>query len=224
VTTLAQVLTEAGFTGNGLAIAEGVATAESGANATAHNGNAATGDNSYGLFQINMLGSMGPARLAEYGLSSDAALFDPLTNAKVAFKMSAGGTNWGPWTTFTSGAYAAFQGVNKVITNIPSGSSPVTGTAPTGASTTTPGAATPAINLSPSGLLGDLTGSVGTAIGGLLSSAASAIGADITKALIVAAAVAGGAGLVILGVNKAAGNPAGKGARAAAPAAAAAML
>jgi hypothetical protein len=53
---------------------------------------------------------------------------------------------------------------------------------------------------------------------------ASVIGAAITKALTIAAVVAAGAGMVILGVNKAAGNPAGKGARAAAPVAAAAML
>lgn len=53
---------------------------------------------------------------------------------------------------------------------------------------------------------------------------ASDIGAAITKALTYAVVVAGGAGLVILGVNKAAGNPAGKAGKAAAPVAAAAAL
>jgi hypothetical protein len=51
---------------------------------------------------------------------------------------------------------------------------------------------------------------------------------EITKALTTVVVLAAGAGMVILGVNKAAGNPAGKGARAAgnaaAPVAAAAML
>ena len=31
--------------------------------------------------------------------------YDPLGNAKAAVIISAGGTNWTPWTTFTSGAY-----------------------------------------------------------------------------------------------------------------------
>jgi hypothetical protein len=70
---------------------------ESGGNARAFNGNATTGDKSYGLFQINMLGGMGPARMAQYGLPNEEALFDPATNAKVAFKMSKGGTDFGAW-------------------------------------------------------------------------------------------------------------------------------
>jgi hypothetical protein len=31
--------------------------------------------------------------------------YDPLGNAKAAVIISANGTNWHPWTTFTSGAY-----------------------------------------------------------------------------------------------------------------------
>ena len=31
--------------------------------------------------------------------------YDPLANAKAAVIISASGTNWHPWTTFTSGAY-----------------------------------------------------------------------------------------------------------------------
>lgn len=198
MSTLREILTAAGFTGAGLATAEGVATAESGANAKAHNPNAATGDNSYGLFQINMLGAMGPARRKQYGLASNEALFDPLTNAKVAYQMSGGGTSWGPWTTFTSGAYRAFLGVDKTITNTPTGAS--SGAASGGATTEPAGFSVPSI---PS---------------------AADIGTTLTKVLIVGAAVYAGAALVLLGLNKAAGNPVGKTAKAAAPVAGAVAM
>lgn len=213
MSTLSQILTAAGFSGAGLATAEGVATAESGANATAHNGNAGTGDNSYGLFQINMLGSMGPARLAQYGLSSNDALFDPLTNAKVAYQMSNGGTNWGPWTTFTSGLYRAFYGVDKTITNGDATSSTTAG----GSSTT------PVIG-NPLNIPGDVLTS---ALGAVVNPIAKTFGAGAVKVLTVGVAVAGGVALVVLGINKAAGNPARKAAKASvevAPVAATAAL
>ena len=110
MSSLRALLEEAGFHGHGLDTAVAVAMAESGGHPMAHNTNAGTGDNSYGLFQINMLGSLGPARLAEYHLSSNNQLFDPLTNAKVAYRMSQGGTNWTPWSTFKSGAYERYLG------------------------------------------------------------------------------------------------------------------
>jgi hypothetical protein len=108
--SLMSILQQAGFKGDGLKMAYAIAMAESGGNAKAHNPNANTGDNSYGLFQINMLGAMGPARLKQYGLSSNSALFDALTNAKVAYKMSNGGKNWGPWSTYGNGAYKKYYG------------------------------------------------------------------------------------------------------------------
>lgn len=82
--------------------------AESGGNARAHNPNASTGDNSYGLFQINMLGSLGPARMRQFGLSSNEDLFDPTTNAQVAFRMSGGGRDWSPWSAYKNGAYRKY--------------------------------------------------------------------------------------------------------------------
>lgn len=107
---LMSVLRQAGFRGDGLKMAYAIAMAESGGNARAHNPNVNTGDNSYGLFQINMLGGMGPERRRRYGLSSNSDLFDPLTNAKVAFKMSNGGKSWGPWSTYGNGAYRKYYG------------------------------------------------------------------------------------------------------------------
>jgi LysM repeat protein len=49
--------------------------------------------NDYGYWQIN--GSHGPA----------LATFNALGNAKAAVEISADGSNWSPWTTYTSGAY-----------------------------------------------------------------------------------------------------------------------
>jgi hypothetical protein len=68
----------------------------------AHNRNSNTGDNSYGLFQINMIGSLGPARLKQFNLKNNKELFDPYTNAKIAFHMSNGGKNWSAWNGITS--------------------------------------------------------------------------------------------------------------------------
>jgi hypothetical protein len=106
--SIVATLQAAGFTGSALATAYGIVRAESGGRPDAHNGNAGTGDNSYGLFQINMLGDMGPARRQKFGLSSNEDLFDPLTNAKVAYAISNGGTNFKPWTTYTSEKYKQF--------------------------------------------------------------------------------------------------------------------
>jgi hypothetical protein len=94
---LLAVLRTAGFRGEGLRLAWAIAMRESHGRPSAHNRNAATGDNSYGLFQINMIGSLGVARAQKYGLSSYSALLDPRVNARVAFRMSGGGKNFGAW-------------------------------------------------------------------------------------------------------------------------------
>lgn len=83
-----------------------IAMAESGGNPNAHN--AVPPDNSYGLWQINMIGSMGPARRKEYGITSNEALYNPAINAKAAAKISKGGTSLTPWSTYTSGAYKKY--------------------------------------------------------------------------------------------------------------------
>lgn len=115
MTSLRDLLASAGFHGHGLDTAVAVAMAESGGHPTSHNTNAGTGDNSYGLFQINMLGSLGPARLHEYHLSSNDQLFNPLINARVAYQLSNGGTNWTPWTTYTRGTYLKYLGKDMQI-------------------------------------------------------------------------------------------------------------
>ena len=120
--SLMDILKSVGFKGQALQMAYAIAMAESSGNARAHNGNAGTGDNSYGLFQINMLGDMGPERLKRFGLSSNSDLFDPYVNARVAYQMSNGGKNWAPWSTYKNGDYEEYLGQSGAsVTN--SGSS-----------------------------------------------------------------------------------------------------
>ena len=107
---LMDILKQAGFSGSNLQTAYAVAMAESGGNARAFNGNAGTGDLSYGLFQINLLGAMGPERRKQYGLGSNDDLYDAVRNAKVAYKMSKGGTDWSPWSTYKRGDYKKYLG------------------------------------------------------------------------------------------------------------------
>ncbi|HEV7975481.1 transglycosylase SLT domain-containing protein [Amycolatopsis sp.] len=100
---IAEHAYRAGFRGQGLTTAVAVALAESGGNTRAHN--ATPPDNSYGLWQINMLGGMGPERRKQYHLDSNAELFDADANAKVANSLSQDGKSWTPWSTYTNGAY-----------------------------------------------------------------------------------------------------------------------
>lgn len=94
--SLVETLRAAGFRGEGLRTAWAIAMRESGGNPKAFNGNTGTGDRSWGLFQINTLGPL-QARIQQYGLRSERDLLDPMTNAKVAFRMSGGGKDFGPW-------------------------------------------------------------------------------------------------------------------------------
>jgi hypothetical protein len=52
---------------------------------------------SYGLWQINMQGALGAARMIQFGLTSASQLLDPVTNAKAAYSLSSGGTDLTPW-------------------------------------------------------------------------------------------------------------------------------
>ena len=97
---LISVLRSVGFQGSSLKMAWAIVMKESTGRPFAHNQNSRTGDNSYGLFQINMIGAMGPERLRKYGLKTNEDLFEPITNASIAYKMSNGGKNWKAWTTY----------------------------------------------------------------------------------------------------------------------------
>lgn len=94
---LKEVLALAGFEGKALKQAWAIVMRESTARPTAHNGNANTGDNSYGLFQINMIGGLGEDRREKFDLKHNAELFNPIKNAQIAYHMSDGGADWGAW-------------------------------------------------------------------------------------------------------------------------------
>jgi len=106
---LKSILYEAGFRGSKLKEAWAVAMKESTGRPRSHNDNPNTGDNSHGLFQINMIGSLGPARLKQYGLKANKELFDPVVNAKIAFQMSDGGKNWSAWNGIGSSTTKWFK-------------------------------------------------------------------------------------------------------------------
>jgi len=94
---LIELLDAVGFKGKSLKVAWAVTKKESGGRPVAHNKNAGTGDNSYGLFQINMIGDLGTARRDKFGVETNDQLFDPVTNAQIAFHMTKGGKDWGSW-------------------------------------------------------------------------------------------------------------------------------
>ncbi|HEX7304753.1 type VII secretion target [Lentzea sp.] len=108
---IAQHARAAGFEGQGLTIAIAVALAESSGDPRAHN--ATPPDDSYGLWQINMLGAMGPERRRQFGLDSNRDLFDPRVNAKAANALSKDGRSWTPWSTYTNGAYRKYLDVAR---------------------------------------------------------------------------------------------------------------
>ncbi len=102
---LIKLISSKGFKGDALKTAYAIAIAESGGRSNAFNGNTKTGDESYGLYQINMLGSLGPARRKKFNLRSNQDLFNPSTNAGIAAHMSQKGNNWSAWSSYNTGAY-----------------------------------------------------------------------------------------------------------------------
>lgn len=94
---LIELLGAVGFKGKALQTAWAVTKKESGGRPVAHNRNASTGDNSYGLFQINMIGDLGAVRRDKFDILTNDQLLDPVTNAQAAFYMTDGGKDWGSW-------------------------------------------------------------------------------------------------------------------------------
>jgi LysM repeat protein len=86
-TGLERLWKDAGGSAGEARMAASIAMAESGGNQYAH-----SPTNDYGYWQIN--GSWGAL-----------ATYDALGNARAAIHISGNGTNWSPWTTYTSGAY-----------------------------------------------------------------------------------------------------------------------
>lgn len=98
---LKQVLELVGFKGKDLKEAWAIAKKESNGRPLAFNGDKTTGDNSYGIFQINMIGDLGTARRDKFELKTNAELFNPIRNAEIAYHMSNGGNDWSAWKGIT---------------------------------------------------------------------------------------------------------------------------
>jgi hypothetical protein len=101
---LVELLKAVGFDGKGLRMAWAVAKAESNGRPFAFNGNIKTGDSSYGIFQINMIGSLGPDRRNKFDLGLNAELFSPVKNAQIVYHMTKKGTDWSSWSSYKKGA------------------------------------------------------------------------------------------------------------------------
>jgi hypothetical protein len=98
---LIGLLKAVGFEGTGLKTAWAIAKRESNGRPLAYNGNRKTGDSSYGVFQINMIGGLGKDRLElfneKFNMKTKTELFNPVTNAEITYYMTNGGKDWSSW-------------------------------------------------------------------------------------------------------------------------------
>ena len=122
---VASFFRQAGFSEELIPTMVGIAGAESSFNPKAFNPNSDTGDKSYGLSQINMIGDLGPERRKQFGIESNEALFDPLTNARAA-KAIYDQQGLGAWSVYNSGKYKDFL-PSAVELNSPATVPPVQG-------------------------------------------------------------------------------------------------
>jgi hypothetical protein len=95
----AAAAAQAGFRGHALVMAIAISGAESGYQMNQVSPNPGSIDQ--GLWQIN--------NVAWPQYSHQKLLNDPAYNAKAAFAISNGGSNWGPWTTYQTGAYQSYM-------------------------------------------------------------------------------------------------------------------
>lgn len=110
---LLKWLYNAGFRGEKLREAWAIGMRESSGRPEAYNPNRSTGDNSFGLFQINMIDSLGPARDAKFrkyvkGYSGYESLLDPQVNVRAMRYMSDHGENWASWRSPQYGKAAEY--------------------------------------------------------------------------------------------------------------------
>jgi hypothetical protein len=100
---LAVAAAQAGFSGQGLRLAVAVGLAESGGDPTARNHNpptpgCPTGSTDQGAWQLNN---------CYHPEVADGCADDLACAARATYRISAAGSDWGAWTTYTSGAYQA---------------------------------------------------------------------------------------------------------------------
>jgi Lysozyme like domain len=115
---LAVAAAQAGFTGQGLGLAVAVGLAESGGDPTARGSNpptpgCPTGSVDRGAWQLNT---------CYHPEVSDACADDLACAARETYRISAGGSDWTAWTTYTSGAYQAqLAAADQVLATIAAG-------------------------------------------------------------------------------------------------------
>jgi hypothetical protein len=75
--------------------------------------NALPPDDSYGLWQVNMIGKLGDNRRKQFGLKSNEELYNPAVNARVAASILKS-QGLSAWSTYTSGAYKKYYNGSSV--------------------------------------------------------------------------------------------------------------
>lgn len=117
----------AGFSDEEAVTMAAIALAESGGGSSKINNNPNTGDLSYGLWQINMIGNLGPERRKLFGISNNEQLLDPVTNAKAAFAIRKR-QGFSAWSVYKSGTYKGFLAKAQSAKGAPSlATSPIVG-------------------------------------------------------------------------------------------------
>ena len=84
-----------------------IAIGESGGRPKAHNPNRSTGDNSFGLWQINMIDALGPERARALGIKDYEQLKDPNVNAR-GMKMILDSQGLNAWSVFRNGIHRQY--------------------------------------------------------------------------------------------------------------------
>ena len=106
---IVQVARAAGIPEKDVPLMTAIALAESGGKSGAHN--TTYPDNSYGLWQINMLDEpgymLGEERRKQFGLKSNDELFNPVTNAKAAYSILKQ-QGFGAWSVYSNRSYEQF--------------------------------------------------------------------------------------------------------------------
>jgi hypothetical protein len=197
---------QAGFRGAAQVKAVAIALAESGGHPGSLNPRAP--DYSVGLWQVNYYGGLLGPRTAAYG--TPASLTDPAANARAAFSISGQGKNFGPWSTYTNGAYLSHMAAATAAVGGGGGGGGILGSLGSAASSVG-GAITGGIDSVTGGNFSNGLGVIGSGVSAITGAATSGVSdlvggveSAIAKTAITAVLLAGGVALVVLGLFHAA--------------------
>jgi peptidoglycan hydrolase-like protein with peptidoglycan-binding domain len=127
-TEIAQHMRAAGFSGQHLILAGAICLAESNGDPRALNDNPHTGDLSYGLMQINMIGKLGPIRREWFGIGHNDELFRPSVNCHAAYMLyRSARSKFVDWSTYNHGSHGPFMArMREAVTHVNGGKIPLT--------------------------------------------------------------------------------------------------